>query len=419
MEVSNISILSDKASSKPSSKASSKASRSPSRKQVGQINSEDITMSDLELLANNKKMKKKETLSVADIVSKDSVKDSEVLKETKTKRSISKKSSTSSSTSSSSDDSDAYKKAKSRKVNKENKNDNIRREKSELLYKINMLNSKGVRSSLKLDMNSSLDEIKNEYERIRTNMENERMVKFCKQMLLMGVQGVEMLNTKFDPLGVDLDGWSEAMGYSMENQEYDQVLSELYEKYKGSGQMSPEVKLLLMIAGSAAMFTITKKITKMDSSDSMLGNILGSFMGQSSKQQQPPQQYQQPPQQQYQQPPQQYHQPPQQYHQPLPFGVNVTVPTPFSLQNQNFNNVDNYSESSDAKPSRIKGPAGSFDSPDSMNLQNIIKTMNEKKRQKNDVNDLVFDASEITEPVQVKNVSLKPKGRGRPKKVKN
>lgn len=405
MEVSNISNVSEK--------ASTKASRSSAKKQIAQINSEDITMSDLELLANNRKMKKKEVVSVADIVSKESDKNSESIKSKKLKKSPSKKSissSSSSSASSSSGDSDAYKKTKARRVSKENKNDIIRREKSELLYKISLLNAKCNRSILKLDMNSSLEEIKNECERIKTNMENERMVKFCKQMLLMGVQGVEMANTRFDPFGVDLEGWSEAMGYSMENQEYDQVLSELYEKYKGTGQMSPEVKLMLMIAGSAAMFTITKKITKMDTNDNMLGNILGSFMGQSKQQAPPPQQQRQysPPQQQEQQ---------QQYQQPLPFGMNVSVPTPFNLQNQNYK-ADNYSDSSDAKPSRIKGPTGSFDSPDSMNLQNIIKTMNEKKKQNAEVTEQIFDPSEITEAIQVKNVSLKPKGRGRPKKTK-
>ena len=85
-----------------------------------------------------------------------------------------------------------------------------------------------------LKLKQFIDEIKNEYERVRNEIQTERSVAFFKRMLLLGVQGIEMMNTKFDPLGVDLDGWSEAMGYSLENQEYDEVMAELYEKYNNS-----------------------------------------------------------------------------------------------------------------------------------------------------------------------------------------
>ena len=179
---------------------------------------------------------------------------------------------------SSSANSHDHRKEKARLVNKENRIDSIRIEKSEFLYKFNKLNANGKFSSLRLDMGNSLDEIRNEYERIKNEIQTDRSVAFLKRMLLLGVQGVEMMNTKFDPLGVDLDGWSESLGYSLENQEYDEVMAELYEKYKGRGQMSPEMKMLFMIISSATMFTITKKITKMESSNPFK-NFIGSFVG--------------------------------------------------------------------------------------------------------------------------------------------
>ena len=113
-------------------------------------------------------------------------------------------------------------------------------------------------------MDCSLEEIKNEFDRVTNAIKVDRSVRFMKKMLLLGVQGVEMLNNKFDPVGVDLDGWSEAMGYSMENEEYDEVMAELCEKYKGRGQMSPELRLVFMIVSSATMFTISKKISKLE-----------------------------------------------------------------------------------------------------------------------------------------------------------
>ena len=126
-------------------------------------------------------------------------------------------------------------------------------------------------------MNCSLEEIKNEFDRVNNAIKVDRSVRFYKKMLLLGVQGVEMLNNKFDPLGIDLDGWSEAMTYNMDNQDYDEVMAELYEKYKSVGNMSPEMKLIFMIISSAAFFTISKKITKMDSQNGIM-SFLGNFM---------------------------------------------------------------------------------------------------------------------------------------------
>lgn len=390
---------------------------------------DDLSMSDLEMLANEAKVKNNSAnfeIDVDDIKSNKSSKKSSV----KAKKNVSEKSSPllkkktqykkSYSSSNSSDSSSRINRNNIKKVTKENKDPDIYREKATFLYKISVINQKkgSVVSHIKLDINNSLDEIKSEFNRIKSTLENEKMVKFCKQMLLMGVQGVEMLNTRFDPMGIDLDGWSESMGYSMEQQEYDDVLSELYEKYKGKGQMSPELKLVLMICGSAAMFAVTKKLTKVDSgNDNMFNNILSSFMGSQqqspSKQQQPPQQQfrqppqQQPPQQQFRQPPQQQ-QFPQQFQdqfQPQPLQqqfqqqfqdqfqnlsagtppLGVFIPSVTNLRDQNQNN-DNISEASSNVPSKIRGPNGNFDSPDSIDLQNIIKTMNDKKKQKETTN---------------------------------
>ena len=282
-------------SSIKSTKSSNSASRKNSKRTSNKIDveSEDISLSQLELLANKKKLNHhEEQVSI----NKQSVE--EIRMESIKKKSIKSSSSVSSSTSSS--DSTKKKIRKEKIIQRENKNDDIRREKSELLFKFSKLNIKGKWSSLKLDMNSTLDDIKNEYERVKNEMQTERSVAFFKRMLLLGVQGVEMLNNKFDPVGVDLDGWSEAMGYSMENQEYDEVMAELYEKYKGRGQMSPEVKLIFMIISSATMFTISKKITKMDSSNAF-ASFIGNLVGSKNNQQVPQQQYQQQVPQQYQQ----------------------------------------------------------------------------------------------------------------------
>lgn len=355
------------------SKSSSR--RSSNRKQTKQIESEDISISQLELLANKKKLRKS--------TESNKVSSTEIISE-KLRKSISE----SSKTSLSDTDSSIKYKNKKQYIERENQNDSIRMEKSELLYKFSKMNVKQKWSSLHLDMNNSLEEIKNEYERVKNEMQSDRSVAFLKRMLLLGVQGIEMLNTKFDPLGVDLDGWSEAMGYSLENQEYDEVMAELYEKYKGAGQMSPEVKLIFMIISSATMFTVTKKITKLDSSNAFtnfIGNVLGN-----QKQQQP---------------------------------VQVKTQMPQNFQNISSNGGmmnKNYdfrgSETSeDMMPSKMSGPTNNFlgqsSQADNVDLENILKTMNVRKQEKEMIKD------ESSDDI-FKNIPLSgQKKRGRPKKT--
>ena len=393
-------VIGDKSiSSKKSSRSLSKSSISKKNKHVD-VESEDISLSQLELMANKKKINKPvEQMSII------SDKDFSDKKDSRTKSS--KRSSTTSSISVSTQDT-KYRRNKQKYVDKENNNDQIRKEKSEYLYKFNKLNIKGKWSSLRLDMNNSLDEIRNEYERVKNEIQTERSVGFFKRMLLLGVQGIEMMNTKFDPLGVDLDGWSEAMGYSMENQEYDEVMAELYEKYKGAGQMSPEVKLIFMIISSATMFTISKKITKLDSNNalkSLIGGLMGNNQPQQQYQQQPQQQYQQQPQQQYQQ---QYQQQPQQQYQqqyqqqPQQQYQQMYIPNPSELRNSK-----NVSETTDDRfPSKMNAP-------DDIDINNILKTMNERQKEKD-----IRENTETTEDI-LKNITInskKARGRGRPKK---
>jgi hypothetical protein len=404
-------IKSDENSDKKSILSSKSAKSSSSRKSVKprDLESDDISLSQLELMANKKKMNKADEISL--VSNKSSYKDESIRR------------SDPSISSSTLNDTERYKR-REKTIARENKNDQIRREKSEFLYKFNKLNVKGKWSSLRLDMNNSLDEIRNEYERVRNEIQNERSVAFFKRMLLLGVQGIEMMNNKFDPLGVDLDGWSEAMGYSMENQEYDEVMSELYEKYKGHGQMSPELRLIFMIISSATMFTISKKITKMESNDtfkSLLGGLMGNNGFQQPQQaQQQPQQSQQPPLTQFQQQ-SQFQQ--QQFQQPqqstfynhrqfsIPNSSAVKVPNVFDLRTSR-NKMDGSDTSDDLMPSKMNGPNTNYINRDGVDIDNILKTMNERKREK--------ERQEATEPSDnIKSIpaNKRGKGRGRPKKA--
>lgn len=375
-----------------------------------QIESEDISLSQLEVMANKKKLNKVDNENIEDdevLKKQDSFNISEenththVTKNSKTKyknkTSRSKKDNTS--FLSSETDTEELRRRKKKMISKENKNENIRKEKSEFLYKFNKVNTNGKWSSLNLDMNNSLEEIKNEYQRVSSAIQNERSVAFLKRMLLLGVQGVEMLNTKFDPLGVDLDGWSESMGYSLENQEYDEVLAELYEKYKGKGQMSPEMKLLFMIISSATMFTVTKRLTNMESS-SGLGNLIGSLMGNGKKQSQKQSEV---PQTNY----------PQTNYPQTNYRDNADSIVEMSTQ----------TSSEDFTPAKLRGPQSRLSNiageNDSVDIRSILEKMNTNKNlNQNNINNEYKD--EISDDI-LKEVDMNTskRKRGRPRKNKS
>ncbi|MBD23700.1 MAG: hypothetical protein CMG46_01635 [Candidatus Marinimicrobia bacterium] len=146
----------------------------------------------------------------------------------------------------------------------------IKNEKIELIYKFKRLESQGVRTTMNYTMNSNLDDMRNEYMKLRKQREIENSIKFQRKMLMAFVTGIEFLNNKVDPFSIKLDGWSESMSDSIND--YDEVFEELYEKYGGGGEMAPELRLIMMVGGSAFMFHLTNTLfkTSMPSMDDIL-----------------------------------------------------------------------------------------------------------------------------------------------------
>jgi len=134
------------------------------------------------------------------------------------------------------------------------------REKLKLLRALEAMEKKGIQLTKKYTMDSPLAEMKGEYETIKADAEKKSSVKFQRQMMLAAVSGLEFLNGRFDPFDLKLDGWSEAVQENVE--EYDDVFGELHEKYGGKAKMAPELKLLFMLGGSAAMLHMTNTMFK-------------------------------------------------------------------------------------------------------------------------------------------------------------
>ena len=185
-----------------------------------------------------------------------------------------------------------------------------RKKKSDMINKLNRLESKGYTLTKRFTMDNTLDEIQQEYDRLVDAKNLEASLRFQRQCLMGVATGAEFLNSKFNPFDWELDGWSESVHENIED--FDEVFEELYDKYRGRGNMPPEAKLLMSLVGSGFMFHMSNsffrsKMTNVDPSDIFrnnpqlakqfaqaaaqqagpgFGNFMGAAMGMPQQQQQ-------------------------------------------------------------------------------------------------------------------------------------
>ena len=136
----------------------------------------------------------------------------------------------------------------------------IEDEKADLLNKIARLQKKGFSPGRKFTIHSDVEELRTEYKRIVYGIEADQSIKFQRRMLIACVTGIEFLNKRYDPFDVQLDGWSETMMEGLDD--YDGVFEELYAKYRDKVNVAPEIKLIMMVGGSAMMFHLTNSMFK-------------------------------------------------------------------------------------------------------------------------------------------------------------
>ena len=133
-------------------------------------------------------------------------------------------------------------------------------EKMDILNKLARLERKGFSVNKRLNAYSSIEDLRNEYKRVTYTIDVDQSIKFSRKALMATVTGLEWANKKYNPFELSLDGWSESI---MENlDDYDGVFEELHVKYGQKMQVAPELKLLMMVGGSAMMFHLTNSMFK-------------------------------------------------------------------------------------------------------------------------------------------------------------
>jgi hypothetical protein len=136
----------------------------------------------------------------------------------------------------------------------------IDEEKADLINKLARLEKKGFAVNKRLNAYSNVDELRSEVKRITYSIDVEQSIRFSRRMLVACVTGLEFLNKRYNPFEIQLEGWSESI---MENaDDYDGVFEELYVKYRSKVNVAPEIKLIMMLGGSAMMFHLTNSMFK-------------------------------------------------------------------------------------------------------------------------------------------------------------
>ena len=188
----------------------------------------------------------------------------------------------------------------------------IKNEKIDLIYKFKKLEGQGIRTTMNYNMNSHLEDMRNEYLKLKKQREVDNSVKFQRKVMMAAITGIEYLNGKFDPFDVKLDGWSESINENI--YDYDEVFEELSEKYGGQSEMAPELKLVMMLGGSAFMFHLSNTMFKssipgmddiMKQNPELMKQFAKAAVGSIGKTNQPQQNNYQPQQNNYQPQPQQ------------------------------------------------------------------------------------------------------------------
>lgn len=143
------------------------------------------------------------------------------------------------------------------------------RQKKEILHQFKRLHQKGVYIGKGSDftLDTPLEEMKYEYERIRSERETDSAVKMYRSFLTASINFCEYANKRYNPYKLNLDGWSDSVNEGISD--YDEVFEDLHAKYATSVRLPPEIKLLGMVVGSGIMTHFTNSMLNSSSIPNM------------------------------------------------------------------------------------------------------------------------------------------------------
>lgn len=142
-------------------------------------------------------------------------------------------------------------------VDTENLNADVRRQKKELIFRLNREFSHE-RADHLWGMHMPLYELKYDYFAREEARKERDAIALMKEVLCIVFFGIQVANRKIGPI-LQLDGWAEACtGGDMER--YNRPLAAIYARYFRKKEVNPLVELLWLIAGSAVMWHLQHRL---------------------------------------------------------------------------------------------------------------------------------------------------------------
>ena len=142
---------------------------------------------------------------------------------------------------------------------REESNDELK-QKLKYVRLLEQIERKGGTLTKKYTMESTLADMMCEYESLMDDKRRQNSIKFQSNLMLQLIGGVEYINGRMDPFGINLDGWSEQVGDTIDD--YEPLFDELHTRYSHLGTVAPELRLIFQLVSSAAMVHFTNQMVK-------------------------------------------------------------------------------------------------------------------------------------------------------------
>lgn len=135
------------------------------------------------------------------------------------------------------------------------------KEKRELIYEFWLMEQDGIPISKKYTMEDSLDEMRFEYHKIKSECDVKDKVRVAWNMFSC-VNGLgEIINHKLNnPLGISLEGWSDEL--DNEKDKYEPHFRKLYKQWSTRFQVRPGTQIMGMYVSQLLLFLIPRLISK-------------------------------------------------------------------------------------------------------------------------------------------------------------
>lgn len=139
--------------------------------------------------------------------------------------------------------------------------------KYDLLMKLaDLVKTNGIQITTDYNMNSNYYDIKHEYDYHVRVRGKKRTISTIYSGIICAAKGLEFLNNKFDPFGLNINGFT--LNLESSREELLDVLMELYDKYLSTQgkEISPEMQLVFIFIKALVMTMVTNTATSYISS---------------------------------------------------------------------------------------------------------------------------------------------------------